>query len=346
MAEICGGQARKSITTSPGAPCQLSLRPYRFMSMRWLKRLLKLFVTLVLLFLVGGPIAVALSLYIQLTPGYIDWAGPSETDPMVVGYRGDPKAGLGLDFTEVSYETPLGLAPAWVIPAPDMTRPWAIFVHGIGGLRSNGYRMVQYLHAAGIPVLSITYRNDAGAPKSPEQLYSFGLVEWPDLAAAVTYARAQGAPKVLIVAESMGGAITAQFLAQSAEAVHVAAIALDAPALDLPLLLKIKGEDLGIPLSGYLVDGALMAWALVKPDLRGAVVYQPVVDFKGPVFLAHSRPDPLVPYETSANLMAMRPDIRFLATDSPKHLGSYSADPAAFGAAFNAWIADAEAAAK
>jgi pimeloyl-ACP methyl ester carboxylesterase len=314
--------------------------------MRWLKRLLKLLVTLALLFIVGGPIAVAISLYIQLTPGYIDWAGPTRTDPLQVGYRGDPKAGLGLDFSEVSYPTPLGPAPAWVIPAANMQGPWAIFVHGIGGLRSNGYRMVQYLHAAGIPVLAITYRNDAGAPKSPEQLYSFGVFEWPDLEAAVQYARAQGAPKLFLIGESMGGAITAQFLAHSPEAAHVAAIALDAPALDLPLLLKVKGEAMGIPLSGYLVDGALMAWGLVKPDLRAAVAYQPVVDFKGPVFLSHSRPDPLVPFETSANLVAMRPDIRFLPTDSPQHLGSYAADPAAFAAAFNAWIADAEAASR
>lgn len=314
--------------------------------MRWPRRLFKLLVALVVLFFVGGPIAVALSLYIQLTPGFIDWAGPAEADPLEVGYRGDPKTGLGLDFTEVSYDTPLGPAPAWLIPATRMQGPWAIFVHGIGGLRSNGYRFVQYLHQAGVPVLSISYRNDAGAPKSPEQLFSFGLFEWSDLEAAVRYARAEGAPSVFIVAESMGGAITAQFLAQSAEAQHVAAIALDAPALDLPLLLKVKGEDLGIPLSGYLVDGALAGWALVKPDLRAAVAYQPIVDFKGPVFLAHSRPDPLVPYETSANLVAKRPDIRFVATDAPKHLGSHAADPAGFAAAFNAWIADAEAAAQ
>lgn len=314
--------------------------------MRWSRRLLKFLVALVLLFFIGGPIAVAISLYIQLTPGYIDWAGPAETDPMTVGYRGDPKQGLGLDFTEVSYETPIGPAPAWVIPTENMSGPWAIFVHGIGGLRSNGYRMIKLLHEAGIPVLSISYRNDAGAPRSPENLYSFGLFEWPDLEAAVAYAKAQGAPKVLIAAESMGGAITSQFLAHSASAGDIAAIALDAPALDLPLLLKVKGAAMGIPMSDYLVDGSLAAWALVRPDLRQAVAYKPMVDFKGPVFLSHSRPDPLVPFETSANLVAMRPDIRFLPTDAPNHLGSYSADPAAFASAFNAWIADAMAAAR
>jgi len=58
-------------------------------------------------------------------------------------YTGDPKTALGLEFTEVTYPSPVGDMPAWLVPAadPDPTTPWVVAVHGINGSRQDFLRM-------------------------------------------------------------------------------------------------------------------------------------------------------------------------------------------------------------
>lgn len=85
-----------------------------------------------------------------------------------------------------------------------MSGPWAIYVHGVGGIRENGYKQLSIINEAGIPTLMITYRNDRGAPAEANGLYSFGTREWRDLDVAVTYLLGRGAPKIIIAAELMG----------------------------------------------------------------------------------------------------------------------------------------------
>lgn len=53
-------------------------------------------------------------------------------------------------------------------------------------------------------------------------------------AAAYAYAEAHGARQIVLVAESMGGAIAGQFLTRSPHAAKTLALALDSPALDFP----------------------------------------------------------------------------------------------------------------
>ena len=56
----------------------------------------------------------------------------------------DPQVGLGLDFSEVQIETPLGPSPAWFVPADGDT--WAIYSHGRGATRQEGLRMLETSH--------------------------------------------------------------------------------------------------------------------------------------------------------------------------------------------------------
>src|SRR6218665_2247261 len=112
-------------------------------------------------YLVLAPVVTGRALLGMLTAGVVPWSpdGPGlPTDPLTIGYRGDPKVAFGWDFEAVTYPTELGDAAAWVVPGAPDERLWAIWVHGIGGIRENGYRMVKTLHEAGLPVLMITYR--------------------------------------------------------------------------------------------------------------------------------------------------------------------------------------------
>lgn len=298
-------------------------------------------------YLVLAPVITVVALWGMLTAGIVPWSpdGPGlPTDPLTIGYRGDPKTAFGWDFEAVNYPTELGDAEAWVIPGAPGETLWGIWVHGIGGIRENGYRMVKILHEAGLPVLMITYRNDAGAPRAADGLYSFGLSEWPDLQAAVDYAVSRGAARVAIAAESMGAGITGQYLLRGNNREAVVGLALDAPALDFPTVIYAGGKRYWVPFSDYVSAAALELWRFVRTDLREAVSLDAVAEFPGPVFVAHGTRDPLVPFSISERLREKRPDIMFWTTDADRHPMSFESDREGYARALAAWVAAVRAA--
>jgi pimeloyl-ACP methyl ester carboxylesterase len=292
-------------------------------------------------YLVLAPVVTVALLWGMLTAGVVDWAGAKRrkpADPLTIGYHGDPGQAFGWRFDTIRYPTELGEAEAWVVPGEPGQRLWGIWVHGIGGIRENGYRMVKTLHEAGLPVLLITYRNDAGAPRSADGLYSFGLGEWRDLEAAVDYAVSQGADRVVIAAESMGAAITGQYLRRGSNVERVAGLALDAPALDFPAVIQAGGRRYRVPLSDYVAAAGLWVWRLVRTDLRRALSLDAVVEFPGPVFVAHGTRDPLVPFSITERLAEKRPDTRLWKTDADRHPMSFEADREGYARALREWL--------
>lgn len=292
-------------------------------------------------YLMLAPVITAGALSAMLTAGIVPWSkqGPNlPADPLTIGYRGDPKAAFGWDFEAVTYPTELGDAAAWVVPGAPGETLWGIWVHGIGGIRENGYRMVRTLHEAGLPVLMITYRNDAEAPRSADGLYSFGLSEWPDLQAAVDYAVSRGAERVAITGESMGAAIAGQYLMRGNNLERVAGLALDAPALDFQAVIHAGGRRYWVPLSDYVSAAGLELWRFGRTDLREAVSLDAVAEFDGPVFVAHGARDPLVPFSISERLLEKRADIMFWKTDADQHPMSFESDRAGYSAALAAWV--------
>lgn len=272
------------------------------------------------------------------------------TDPARPGYRGDPQTALGLPFETLAIQTALGPAEAWLVPEPQQPgapQPHmaAIYVHGIAGAREDGYRFLPLLHAAGLPVLLISYRNDDNAPASPDGRFGFGLTEWPDLEAAVLALRDRGYGEVMIVADSMGGAILGQFMARSTEAGRVSAIALDSPALEFRAVLEHMARNMGLVLPGTVARTTLAVLRLSQPsDLTEASVTGRFAGFYGPLFLAHGSADRIVPQVTSRHLLNLR-----AASDAGQmtighltgadHLLSHAEDPAAFETAFREFLA-------
>ena len=74
--------------------------------------------------------------------------------------------------------------PAWFVEAerPDVGRSWCTATRCRGWTTSDGSRRSA---TPGYPTLTITYRNDAGAPEDPSGLLRYGETEWEDLEAAV-----------------------------------------------------------------------------------------------------------------------------------------------------------------
>lgn len=264
-----------------------------------------------------------------VTAGNVDWNGPVQSDPFALGYRGDPRQAFGLPFETVGIPMELGDSPAWLVPAAGAAPGLlAIYVHGIGGLRENGYRQLSVLHEAGLPVLLPTYRNDAGAPQAPNRIYGFGLNEWRDLDLAVTWAGAQGYDRIVLVADSMGGGIAGQFLMHSSQAGRVVAMALDAPALDFPAVAAARVAAHGLPLAETIGEiGSWLASLALGADLTGAVSRAAVAAFPGPLFLVHGSADRLVPVSISDELVAERAGPTTYVRTGADHLLSWQENP-------------------
>jgi len=250
-------------------------------------------------------------------------------------YSGDPRQDQGLPFASVGVPDPLGPMPAWLVPpvrsAPGAAkRTWAIVVHGHNGDRQIGLRVVPTLRCAGYPALLISYRNDLGAPDSPDGLHHLGETEWIDLQAAVSYALDHGARRVVLLGYSMGGALIGQFMQRSPLAKRVAALVLDAPVLDWRSVLEFNAEQLGLP--GFLarpVEGAIDL--RIDPDWDGLDALQHRSDFHLPILLFHSTEDALVPISDSDEFAAELPRwVTYYRVPVVGHTESWNLNPALY----------------
>ncbi|WP_064745492.1 alpha/beta hydrolase family protein [Pseudonocardia acaciae] len=174
-------------------------------------------------------------------------------------HRSDPKVALGLDFSEIAVPSELGPMPAWYIPA-NKGKTWAILVHGSNADRQTMLKTADAVHRAGLPILDITYRNDAGVPASPDGVLHIGETEWRDLEGAVRTALDRGARDVVLFGGSYGGAIADRFLDRSPLAGRVSGLILDAPELSVPATLEWNAEQRHIPAPVTWLAARLCEW--------------------------------------------------------------------------------------
>ncbi|MFI7132934.1 alpha/beta hydrolase family protein [Nonomuraea sp. NPDC050153] len=171
---------------------------------------------------------------------------------------GDPKVAWDIDFSEIAVPTELGPAPAWYVPGRGTT--WVIAVHGQNGRRKAELKVLPVVHELGLPFLAITYRNDEGAPRSPDGLLHLGASEWRDLEAAVRTAQRMGARRFVLYGTSMGGAVVGQFLTHSALAGTVDRVVLDAPMIDAGMTNEQGARKHGLPPFFGLLVSQVITW--------------------------------------------------------------------------------------
>jgi|SRR5689334_2524549 len=246
-------------------------------------------------------------------------------------YAGDPRQALGLPFKSVGVPDELGPMPAWLVPAAHGATPtWAIVVHGHNDNRQNDLRIAPTLRSAGLTSLLISYRNDLGAPSSPDALYHLGETEWKDLAAAVRYALAHGARRVVLIGYSMGGALVTQLMQRSPLASHVSGLVLDAPVLDWKSVIEFNAEQMGLP--GFL--GLPVEWAVnarVNPDWGSLDALDHPQDFHLPILLFHSTEDETVPIADSDRFAQELPRwVTYYRIPIVGHTESWNLNPALY----------------
>ena len=255
----------------------------------------------------------------------------------------DPALAAGRPATEISYPSPLGPAPAWLVAGRRDT--WVILVHGYNAARAETLRTLGVVAGLGYPALAIGYRNDPGAPSTPDHLRRWGSTEWRDLEAATRYALGHGASGVVLTGYSMGGAVVTSFLLSSPLAARVRGVVLDAPALDLGEVIDQGAAGRDLPVLGTPVPPALTEVAKGIAGLRwhldwGRLDY---VDRAGrlttPMLVFHQSGDPTVPVAISEALARARPDlVTFERFGGAGHVQSWNVDRARYERALRAFL--------
>ena len=255
-------------------------------------------------------------------------------DPLV--YESDP-ADAGVEYENVIVEGPLGNYPAWRTEGEDDT--WVVLVHGGGSSRRQALRVLPALAAEGFPTLTITYRNDPGAPHGGGRS-GLGNPEWEDLQAAVEYALDEGAADVVLMGYGVGGTIAAVFLHESTEAESVKGLVLDAPLLDVGAVVDADARAHNVP-------GLIVGWAKGLATLRFGVDWgtlnQPdrADEFTVPILLFHGSADAEAPVEVSDRFAELVPNlVRYVRTEGAGHAESWNIDPAGYEAALAAFLGE------
>lgn len=246
-----------------------------------------------------------------------------------------------LPFDEVMVPGPLGDYPAWSVPAGPADT-WVIAVHGRGADRREVLRMLPTLHRLGLPVLAISYRNDAGAPPSPDRRYHLGDTEWTDLAAAVRYALGHGARRVVLYGWSMGAALTGAFLDRADEAAHVAGVIWDSPVLDWRATLRVQAVVHRMPAAlTSVVTRCATARTGIDFDRFDLVRHPPKV--RPPTLLLHGESDSAVPPGPGRALAAAAPrlhwPLRHVELPGAEHTAGWNTDPAGYEAEVTRFLA-------
>ena len=256
--------------------------------------------------------------------GEIEDCPPVEIDPWV--YPGDP-SDVGLTFEHVTYEQPLGVMGAWLVPGGSGHR-WALHCHGWTADKRELVRMLPTYHRHELTSMVIDYRNDPGAPGDPSGRYRFGLSEWEDLEAAVQYAVDAGAENVVLSGCSTGSAIVMAFLERSPLSSQVSGVVLDSPNIILADAIRHGTRDaratrLMIEFGMWVAD---LRW---KIDWEGTnYVQRADTTLKMPTMVFHGTSDQTIPIAVSRQLEAKVPGlVELVETPAAGHVMSWNADP-------------------
>ena len=252
-------------------------------------------------------------------------------------WEGNPRAARGISFEEIDFSSRLGPMPAWRIAGRGDT--WAIFVHGHNATRAEGLRVLGPLHRARLPSLLIAYRNDPGAPPSPDGLLHLGATEWRDVQSAARYAVARGARSFVLLGDSMGGAIVSQFMHESPLAGRVRALIFDAPVLDWNAVIDLQADERGLP--GFLASTT--AWAVsARIDFDWDAFHQVARarEFRVPILLFHGTRDTTVPISSSdAFARALPRLVSYHRVAGAGHVESWNVGPRRYDRLVSAFLA-------
>lgn len=254
---------------------------------------------------------------------------------------------LGYAFEAVDIATPVGAAPAWLVPAARPSGRWVIQVHGRAVTRSETLRAVPVFRAAGYTSLLVSYRNDGVAPASPDGRYALGDAEWEDVDAAIAFAVERGATDIVLMGWSMGGATVLQTALRSRHTPLLRGLLLESPVVDWRLALDFQAKLAHLPRIVGVAAQRIMShpWGRRltgqdrEVDLDRLDLVRGSRQLALPILLLHSDDDGYVPSTASHALAKARADIVTMETFTvARHTKLWNYDRERWNAAITAWL--------
>ena len=264
-----------------------------------------------------------------------EWPSPGDLAAVAVDtFAGPPDATLGLPSETVAVPGEHGNLPAWrVVPRrADTDDAWVVIVHGRGGAQADGNRILPTLDDLRLPSLSVTVRNDPGAPPDPDGFGRFGEVEWEDLQAAIDHLKdVEEAERIVLVGYSQGASTSLTFLRRSPDASMVDAAILVSPLISLDATLESQARDEGVP--GPLVTPLLVSTRLVS-SVRADLPTDAAEHLDGldelpdvPMLVTHGDADTTVPVEPTRRFVDQLGDqVTYEEYPGVEHVREWNAD--------------------
>lgn len=243
--------------------------------------------------------------------------------------RRRPQESAALQVRFASRDGRARIAAAY-LPAAQ-ARAAVVFVHGKDAcrgdeLKGNTAELAASFNQAGFAVLMIDLR---GHGDSSRARLTYGQRERFDVLGAVDWLRAQGHTRIGVLGASMGAAST---LLAAADEPGIHAVVADSAFCDFGQMIERQYRKLS-HLPGFVLPGALaIGRALTGVALR---TVRPLDAARRlglasrPCLLIHSAGDRFVPAADACRLAEAAKGELWI-TDSPGHIGSYRAEPAAY----------------
>ncbi|WP_426225757.1 alpha/beta hydrolase family protein [Pseudarthrobacter sp. DSP2-3-2b1] len=257
---------------------------------------------------------------------------------------------LGLPYSDVSIPVENGVAPAWKFESPRTQKAsdiWAIHIHGMGGTKAGALRGVPVACRLGFTSLVVSFRNDGEAPASPDGRYMLGQTEWLDVEAAVKFAVAEGARRIVLFGWSLGGSIGLRLADLSDYAGSISGLVLDAPVIDWTRTLRSNARASGLPsaiasLGLLFLHRKAFLWVtgLAEPiDYKSLDWVGRASELTKPVLLLHGEGDRSTPFEVSQLAANLRRDlIQLVPFHVEGHSQEWNVDTEAWEAAVVEWV--------
>lgn len=226
---------------------------------------------------------------------------------------------------------------------------WCIHAHGRASARPEVLRGLFAMRTLGVTSLIISYRNDGEAPSSDDSRYALGATEWEDVEAAIEFALAHGARRVLLFGWSMGGAIVLQAQSRTRHPRAIAGVLLDSPVVDWGDVLAYQADARSLPAPVRDFAKTLLgrrwgagATGLEEPiDLAELNWVARAGELRRPLLVLHSDDDGFVPSGPSRELAAARPDlVTFVHFRTARHTKLWNHDRRRWESNVIDWVRD------